>query len=133
MNFTLTSPSRLLLVGLLSLPMFQTPATAQEHAHDHAPSATASASSAVGDAASAEDWIGAEIRRIDTAQQRITLKHGEIRHLDMPGMTMPFRVKPGLLSAEQLAALKPGDSVEVRIQLIQGTPMITELRSRSSR
>ena len=34
-----------------------------------------------------------EVKKIDKAQAKITLKHGEIRNLDMPGMTMVFVVK----------------------------------------
>jgi Cu/Ag efflux protein CusF len=35
----------------------------------------------------------AEIRKIDLENKKITLKHGEIKNLDMPGMTMVFQVK----------------------------------------
>ncbi len=34
-----------------------------------------------------------EVSKIDKAQSKITLKHGEIKNLDMPGMTMVFQVK----------------------------------------
>lgn len=33
-----------------------------------------------------------EVRKIDLAQAKVTLKHGEIKNLDMPAMTMSFRV-----------------------------------------
>lgn len=33
-----------------------------------------------------------EVQRIDKAQGRITLRHGELKSLDMPPMTMIFRV-----------------------------------------
>ena len=35
----------------------------------------------------------AEIRKIDLENKKITLKHGEIKNLDMPSMTMVFVVK----------------------------------------
>ena len=35
----------------------------------------------------------AEIRKIDLENKKVTLKHGEIKNLDMPGMTMVFQVK----------------------------------------
>lgn len=79
-------------------------------------------------APSSKDWIAAEVRRVDTAQQKLTLKHGDIRHLDMPGMTMPFRLAPGVVSAAQLSALKAGDRLEVRIESQQGALTIVELR-----
>lgn len=113
--------------------MLTSPAHAQ-HSQAHPPSA-AEATSAAGTAASTpspSDWIDGEIRRIDSAQQRLTLKHAEIRHLDMPGMTMAFRLKPGLLTAEQLAALKVGDQVAFQVQSVQGQFQLTGLKPRSA-
>ena len=49
----------------------------------------------------------AEIRKIDMENKKITLKHGEIKNLDMPGMTMVFAVKD-VTMLEKLAA---GDKV----------------------
>ncbi|WP_377160017.1 copper-binding protein [Roseateles sp. UC29_93] len=101
------------------------PVRAQEHSHEgHEQHAQAT------DAAtpSSQDWIPAEVRRVDAAQQKLTLKHGDIRHLDMPGMTMPFRLAPGVVSAAQLSAIKVGDKVEVRIESRDGAPTIVELR-----
>ena len=34
-----------------------------------------------------------EVRKIDRDAGKITLKHGEIKHMDMPPMTMVFAVK----------------------------------------
>ena len=36
-----------------------------------------------------------EIRKIDKETGKITIKHNEIKHLDMPAMTMVFQVKDG--------------------------------------
>ncbi|MGQ9686357.1 MAG: copper-binding protein [Thiobacillaceae bacterium] len=48
-----------------------------------------------------------EVRRVDLAQGRLTLRHGPIESLGMPPMTMVFRVQDlGLLDG-----LKPGDRV----------------------
>jgi Cu(I)/Ag(I) efflux system periplasmic protein CusF len=39
-----------------------------------------------------------EVRKIEKAQGKITLRHGELKALDMPPMTMVFRVgNPALL------------------------------------
>jgi Cu/Ag efflux protein CusF len=57
--------------------------------------------------AAANDADG-EIRKIDKAQSKITLKHGEIKNLDMPPMTMVFRVK----DAKMLDAVAVGDKVK---------------------
>jgi Cu/Ag efflux protein CusF len=108
--------------ALFAVAFAASPAFAQEH--EHHPHQAQAAS----DAAPAQDWTPAEVRRVDAAQQKLTLKHGDIRHLDMPGMTMAFRLKPGLLNAEQLAALKVGDKIEARIEQQQGQLVIVELR-----
>jgi Cu(I)/Ag(I) efflux system protein CusF len=49
----------------------------------------------------------AEVRKVDQARGKITLKHGEIKNLDMPPMTMVFGVKDKAL----LANVKAGDKV----------------------
>ncbi|WP_431260519.1 copper-binding protein [Roseateles chitinivorans] len=101
------------------------PARAQEHSHEgHDQQMEAAEASTP----SSQDWIPAEVRRIDIPQQKLTLKHGDIRHLDMPGMTMPFKLAPGVVSAAQLSAIKAGDKLEVRIESRDGAPTIVELR-----
>lgn len=52
-----------------------------------------------------------EIRRIDRDQGKITIRHGPIDGLDMPGMTMVFRVQePALLDRAAV-----GDSVRFTV------------------
>jgi Cu/Ag efflux protein CusF len=38
-------------------------------------------------------WTVAEVRKIDPVQKKITLRHQEIKNLNMPPMTMVFHVK----------------------------------------
>jgi len=48
-----------------------------------------------------------EVRKIDRKNRKITLKHGPLKNLDMPPMTMAFEVNdPALLSK-----VKVGDKV----------------------
>ncbi|MCC7079810.1 MAG: copper-binding protein [Burkholderiales bacterium] len=48
-----------------------------------------------------------EVRRVDREGKKITIRHGPIRNLDMPPMTMVFQVAdPAMLDA-----VKPGDKV----------------------
>ncbi len=101
------------------------PARAQGHSHEGHDQQAEAADAAT---PSSQDWIPAEVRRVDVVQQKLMLKHGDIRHLDMPGMTMPFRLAPGVVSAAQLSAIKAGDRVEVRIESRDGAPTIIELR-----
>ena len=45
-----------------------------------------------------------EVRNVDRDNRKITIKHGEIKSLNMPPMTMVFVVKdPALLDAAQAA------------------------------
>ncbi len=48
-----------------------------------------------------------EIRRVDKANGKLTIRHGPIRNLDMPGMTMVFRVT----DTSALEKLAPGDRI----------------------
>jgi len=71
--------------------------------------ASAAAGSATS-ATSAPAMTEGEVRKIDKAQAKITLRHGEIKNLDMPAMTMVFQVRPPAL----LDKLKAGDKVRFR-------------------
>lgn len=60
--------------------------------------------------------VEAEVRRVDTATQKITLKHGDIPNIDMGAMTMVFRVKdPALLDK-----VKAGDKVVITADKVDG-------------
>lgn len=48
-----------------------------------------------------------EVRKIDAANQTITLRHGPIANIGMPPMTMVFQVR----KPAQLEGLKVGDKV----------------------
>ena len=67
--------------------------------------------------------VDAEVRKIDTEQQKITLRHGEIANLDMAPMTMVFRVKEPAL----LQKLKPGDKVRFTADKVDGTLTVMTL------
>ncbi|WP_409970432.1 copper-binding protein [Piscinibacter sp.] len=66
-----------------------------------------------------------EVRKVDKANQKVTLKHGEIKNLDMPGMTMVFKVKePGMLDA-----LQPGDKVRFQADKVDGGFVVTAIEA----
>jgi Cu(I)/Ag(I) efflux system periplasmic protein CusF len=58
----------------------------------------------------------AEIKKVDKDAKKITLKHDEIKSLDMPPMTMVFQVKDNAM----LEGLKPGDKVKFRAEKTKG-------------
>ena len=65
------------------------------------------------------------VRKIDAANGRITLKHGPLVNLDMPAMTMVFRVQPPAL----LNAVKVGDKVKFHAESINGAYTVTAIQS----
>ena len=74
--------------------------------------------------ASAADMTDGEIRKVDKDTKKITIKHGEIKNLDMPGMTMLFQVKdPAMLDM-----VKPGDKVKFRAEKAGGGIVVTEIQ-----
>ena len=65
----------------------------------------------------------AEVRRIDRPGNRITLRHGEIKNLDMPAMTMVFQVKDPAL----LERVKEGDKIKFKAEKVGTVFTITEI------
>ena len=59
----------------------------------------------------------------DFLKQKITLKHGAIKNIDMPAMTMVFRVK----DARMLDALAEGDKVKFSAEKINGQFTVTSI------
>ena len=70
------------------------------------------------------DMASAEVRRIDKAAGKVTLRHGEIKSLDMPPMTMVFQV-PDLTLLDRV---KVGDKVRFRADLQGDTYRVIELQ-----
>jgi Cu/Ag efflux protein CusF len=69
------------------------------------------------------DMADGEVRKVDKDAKKITLRHGELKQLDMPPMTMVFQVKdPALLDK-----VKAGDRVKFRAQSSGGTMVVTEI------
>lgn len=72
----------------------------------------------------AADMTEAEVRKVDMENKKITLKHGEIKNLDMPGMTMVFQVKePAMLDK-----VKTGDKVRFKAEKLNGALVVTDLQ-----
>lgn len=63
------------------------------------------------------------VRKLDPANARITLRHGPIANLDMPPMTMVFRVQP----PELMQGLKVGDTVKFHAESINGAVTVTHI------
>ena len=72
--------------------------------------------------ASAEMADG-EIRRVDKDAKKITIKHGPMPSLDMPGMTMVFQVKDPAM----LEQVKVGDKVKFQAEKLGGAFTVTNI------
>jgi len=88
-------------------------AQATDHAAHHAPAASTAAAPAT----------DGEVRKVDKEQGKVTLKHGPITNLDMPGMTMVFKVA----DPKMLDAIKPGDKVKFAADNVNGALTVTAI------
>ena len=73
-------------------------------------------------AAHAQAYEG-EVRKIEKAQAKITLRHGELKALDMPPMTMIFRVA----NPTMLDNLAVGDRVRFDAAKVDGNYTVTAI------
>jgi len=71
--------------------------------------------------------VEGEVRKVDKTAGKISLRHGEIKNLDMPPMNMVFQVKDPAL----LEKVKAGDKVRFTADQINGdyTVMSIEVRN----
>lgn len=65
-----------------------------------------------------------EVKKIDMEAGKITLKHGDIKHMDMPGMTMVFTARDKRL----LVNVKPGDKVKFMVVNEGGKMVVTDIQ-----
>jgi Cu/Ag efflux protein CusF len=112
--------SRLLAAAVLAASAL-VPLSALAQAQAATPSA---APSPTAQAASLTDG---EVRRIDKDAGKLTIKHGEIKHLDMPGMTMVFVAKDKAL----LDTVKVGDKIRFMVIEENGKLVVTEIQPAS--
>ena len=69
------------------------------------------------------DLTAGEVRKVDKENGTVTLRHERIVNLNMPPMTMVFRVPDkGLLDA-----LRPGDKILFRAEEKNGALTLTEI------
>ena len=98
-----------------------TPAFAQDHS---AHSGHGDHSAAVATAPGTEAVLTAgEVTRVDARSGKLTIRHEEIKNLDMPAMTMVF----ALQDASQLKDIKPGDKLRFHVEERNGALTITKI------
>ena len=64
-----------------------------------------------------------EVTNVDRNGGKLTIKHGPLHNLDMPGMTMAFRVREQAM----LDSLKAGDKIEFLAENVNGTLTIVRI------
>ena len=79
------------------------------------------AAKTAGDTAGMSD---AKVRKVDKDTKKITLKHGEIKNLEMPAMTMVFQVRDPAL----LGKVQQGDKVKFKAAMSGGAMVVTEIQ-----
>lgn len=77
-------------------------------------------------AMSAPKPVEAEVRTINAANGKVTLKHGPIENLGMSAMTMSFPVK----DKASLFKLKEGDKVNATFDKVNGAATVIRIEPR---
>ena len=66
-----------------------------------------------------------EVRKIDKENQKLTIKHGPLKNLDMPGMTMVFQVQDSAM----LDKVQTGDKVRFAAEKLDGKFTVTTIEA----
>ena len=117
------SIAALLLTSVLGPALAQAPADG--HDSHHPATAPAAQDNSRGTSADQSDLSEGEITRWDPRTLKVTLRHGEIKNLGMPPMTMVFHVT----DASMLAPFKPGDKVRFRAEQRAGAYIVTRMEA----
>ncbi|MBC7392274.1 MAG: copper-binding protein [Variovorax sp.] len=110
---------RLALVTSAAAMLFSGLAAAQS-----APPSQATAQGTAAAVATSEMSDG-EIRKIDKDGKKLTIKHGPLKNLDMPGMTMVFSVKDEAV----LDRVQSGEKVRFLAEKIDGKFTVTKIEA----
>jgi len=86
---------------------------------DKAPAASAA------DSAAASELTEGEIRKVDKDNKKLTIKHGPLKNLEMPGMTMVFGVKDDTM----LDKMETGAKVRFQAEKVDGKIVVTRIES----
>ena len=125
MNPLAHSVVALLLASVLGPALAQAPASTNDHDSHHPVTAPAAQDKSGRSSADQDDLSDGEITRWDPRTGKVTLRHGEIKNLGMPPMSMVFRVP----DAGVVGSFKPGDKVRFRAEEVNGTNTVTRLEA----
>jgi Cu(I)/Ag(I) efflux system periplasmic protein CusF len=69
----------------------------------------------------AADLVDGQVTKVDQGAKKITIKHAEIKSLEMPAMTMVFQIgDPAFITK-----VKAGDKVKFTVDRVNGALTIT--------
>ena len=103
-----------LKLAAMLIAALATPVYAQQQAADHAGHHAVQT-------ATAASLTDGEIRKVDKDAKKLTIRHGPIKNLDMPPMTMVFQVKdPAMLDK-----VNTGDKIRFSADKIGGAYTVT--------
>lgn len=105
------------LIGMMALPL----AASAHEGMDHDMAATSAADADI-------SATPGEVRKINREQGTITLRHGDIKNLGMPGMTMVFVVQDKAM----LSGLAEGDQVVFRAERLNGVLMVIAIQKQGA-
>lgn len=103
----------------VAYPAFSAESMPQGHAHQGMGAAAAAP-------AAQAPWTNGEVRRIDTAAGKLTLRHDDMPHLGMMGMTMVFKAADPALLKE----LSVGEAVRFKARREGGQLTVTAIEKR---
>ena len=72
----------------------------------------------------AEEYTKGVVNKVDAKAKKVTIKHEDLKNLDMPAMTMVFRVEDPAL----LEKLKEGSNIEFVAERVNGKLTVTEVK-----
>ena len=117
--------SAMTALGLL-MAWGQAHAQAAEHSSHGSHGAQAGAAdSSTPAAADNQELSDGEVTRWDVRTGKVTLRHGEIKNLGMPPMTMVFTLQDPAVGQ----ALKVGDKVRFRVADMNGALIVTQIEA----
>ncbi|VTY36566.1 Cation efflux system protein CusF [Xylophilus ampelinus] len=118
---------RISLVALAAALLFAGTAGAQspKPASDMSGMAEKAPAAGTADSAAASELTEGEVRKVDKDNKKLTIKHGPLKNLDMPGMTMVFGVKDDAM----LDKVETGAKVRFQAEKIDGKIVVTKIEA----
>jgi len=87
---------------------------------------TLAAALSLGSAAAvmAAEYTKGVVKKVDEKASKVTIRHEELKNLDMPAMTMVFAVP----DKSTLGKLKQGEQIEFVAERVKGKLTVTEVK-----